>query len=68
MIMGPGIASSLPASSPLEAVPLTADPATALQALTQFFEHRQMLMREDFLQNPSSIQVAVETNKPESDF
>ncbi len=49
VIMGPGIASSLPASSPLEAVPLTADPATALQALTQFFEHRQMLMREDFL-------------------
>jgi PilZ domain len=49
VIMGPGIASSLPATSPMEAVPLIADPAAALRALTEFFEHRQMLMREDFL-------------------
>ena len=48
-IMGPGIASTLPASGPLDAVPAIADPAAAMQALTEFFESRQMLMREDFL-------------------
>ncbi len=48
-IMGPGLASSLPARGPLEVVPSVADPAAALQALTEFFESRQMLMREDFL-------------------
>lgn len=49
VIMGPGIASSLPASGPLEAVPLIADPTAAIQALVEFFESRQMLMRDDFL-------------------
>jgi hypothetical protein len=49
VIMGPGIASSLPAGGPLEAVPPIANPSAALQALTEFFENRQMLMREDFL-------------------
>jgi PilZ domain len=48
-ITGPGIASTLPASGPLDAVPAIADPAAAMQALTEFFESRQMLMREDFL-------------------
>lgn len=49
VIMGPGIASSLPASGPLDAVPLINDASAALQALVEFFESRQMLMREDFL-------------------
>lgn len=49
VIMGPGIASSLPANAPLEAVPLISDPAVAVRALVDFFESRQMLMREDFL-------------------
>jgi hypothetical protein len=49
VIMGPGIASSLPAGGPLEAVPRIADPDAALKALIEFFENRQMLMREDFL-------------------
>ena len=49
VIMGPGIASSLPASAPLNGVPLISDPAAAVQALVEFFESRQMLMREDFL-------------------
>ena len=49
VIMGPGIASSLPADRPLEAVPLITDPGGAVQALVEFFESRQMLMREDFL-------------------
>jgi hypothetical protein len=49
MIMGPGIASSLPSSTPLDAMPTIANPAAAVQALTEFFESRQMLMRDDFL-------------------
>jgi hypothetical protein len=48
-IMGPGIASSFPARGPLDALPPIADPTAAVQALTEFFESRQMLMREDFL-------------------
>jgi PilZ domain-containing protein len=49
VIMGPGIASSLPSSCPLDAVPLVTDPAAAIQELVDFFENRQMLMRDDFL-------------------
>ena len=48
IIMGPGIASSLPSTGPLD-VPLIANPTAALEALTEFFENRQMLMRDDFL-------------------
>jgi len=49
MIVGPGIASSLPASSALKDIPLITDPAAAIQAVVEFFESRQMLMRDDFL-------------------
>jgi len=49
VIMGPGLASSLPANAPLDAIPLISNPAAAIQALTEFFENRQMLMRDDFL-------------------
>jgi hypothetical protein len=49
IIMGPGIASSLPAGGPLAAAPPITNPTAALQALTEFFENRQMLMRDDFL-------------------
>jgi PilZ domain-containing protein len=49
VIIGPGIASSLPATGPLNAVPLITDPGAAVKALMEFFESRQMLMREDFL-------------------
>jgi hypothetical protein len=48
-IMGPGIASSLPSREPLDSLPSIADPGAAVQALTEFFESRHMLMREDFL-------------------
>ena len=44
VVMGPGVASALPATTPLNGVP-----AAAVQALVEFFESRQMLMREDFL-------------------
>jgi hypothetical protein len=49
VIMGPGIASSLPARGPIGVVPLISDAQAAIQALIAFFESRQMLMREDFL-------------------
>jgi PilZ domain len=49
MIMGPGIASTLPSCTPLAAAPTIGDPAAAVQALTEFFESRQMLMRDDFV-------------------
>ena len=49
MVMGPGIAGSVPANSLRDAVPLITDPAAAVQALMEFFEKRHMLMREDFL-------------------
>lgn len=49
MTMGPGIASALPSRGPLEAVPAISDPGAAIPALVEFFEDRQMLMREDFL-------------------
>jgi PilZ domain len=48
-LMGPGIASTLLSGAPLVAVPLIANPASAMLALIEFFENRQMLMREDFL-------------------
>ena len=48
-VMGPGIASSLPATSPLDGMPLISNPQAAIQALTEFFESRQILMRDDFL-------------------
>jgi PilZ domain len=48
-IMGPGIASSLPANGSLEEVPVISDPEAAIQALLDFFENRQVLMREDLL-------------------
>jgi len=48
VIMGPGVASSLPARL-LDSVPTIANPGAALQALLDFFEDKQMLMREDFL-------------------
>jgi hypothetical protein len=49
VIMGPGIASSLPATEPLGAVPLISNPQAAVEALVEFFESCQMLMRDDFL-------------------
>ncbi len=49
LIMGPGIASSLPATDPLKAVPLVPNPQAAVSALIEFFGSRQMLLRDDFL-------------------
>ncbi len=49
LIMGPGIASSLPAMAPLSGVPAIAKPEAAVSALLEFFESHQILMRDDFL-------------------
>lgn len=50
VIMGPGIASSIPSiNNPLKPVPAITNPQAAIQDLLEFFESRQMLMREDFL-------------------
>lgn len=49
IIMGPGIVSSLPSSSPMDTVPLISDAGTAIQALISFFEGHHLLTREDFL-------------------
>lgn len=50
VLMGPGIASSIPSiATPLDAVPAITNPQAAIQSLLEFFESRQMLMREDFL-------------------
>lgn len=48
LIMGPGVASTLPSAS-AETAPVIANPAAAVQDLIEFFSSRQMLMREDFL-------------------
>jgi hypothetical protein len=49
VVMGTGTASPIPSRGPLEGVPLISDPVSAVRALTEFFEVRQMLMRDDFL-------------------
>jgi len=55
--MGPGITSSLPATGPMADLPKISDPAAAIQALVEFFESRQVLMREDFLRVLKQSQV-----------
>jgi len=47
VIMGPGIASTLPARGSLELPPIT-NPSALIQALIEFFQERQLLMRDDF--------------------
>jgi len=47
--MEPGIASSLPAAGTPADMPMISDPGAAIQAVVEFFESRQVLMREDFL-------------------
>jgi len=49
VVMSPRVAASLPPGGASAAVPLIADSSAAVQALTEFFENRQTLMRDDFL-------------------
>lgn len=57
LIMGPGIASTLPSFGPASAAPIVSDPSAAIQALVQFFESRHMLTRDDFLRVLQQSQV-----------
>jgi len=70
VIKGPGIASTLPSTGPLSDVPLLSNPTAALQALVEFFENRQMLMRDDFLRilkKSQSVEAEPSTITPEVD-
>lgn len=49
VVMGPRVASSFVVGGAANAVPLIVDPSAAVKALTDFFENRQMLLRDDFL-------------------
>jgi hypothetical protein len=49
VIVGSGLASSLPVSGSLKALPLISDPGAAVRALIEYFENRQMLTQEEFL-------------------
>lgn len=48
-VTAPGMPSTLPAQTPSISVPTITDSGAAIQRLVEFFDHRQMLMREDFL-------------------
>jgi hypothetical protein len=56
-VTAPGMPSTLPATSPLISVPPITDPAAAIQQLIEFFDHRQMMKREDFLRIMRKSQV-----------
>lgn len=49
VVMGPGLASTLPSRAALEGLPEITNPAAAIEELVHFFDTRQMLMRDDFL-------------------
>lgn len=49
LIAASGVPSSLPAFGPLQNVPEIVHPQAAVQALLEFFQTRQILMRDDFL-------------------
>jgi hypothetical protein len=48
-VTAPGVPSALPAQTPLISVPTITDPGAAIQQLVEFFDNRQMLMRDGFL-------------------
>jgi PilZ domain len=49
LVMGSGMASSIPGTDPLMSIPLLANPEAAVAAIVEFFESRRMLLRDDFL-------------------
>ena len=49
VVMGPGMVSNLPSTTPADAIPSITNPAAAIEQLIEFFESRQILMRDDFL-------------------
>jgi hypothetical protein len=63
VIMGPGIASTLPARGSLELPPIT-NPNAVIQALIEFFHERQLLMRDDFARIIRQSQSSPSTSPP----
>ena len=61
LVMGPRMAPSPSAVDEAEAGSLIADPAAAVRALIEFFENRQMLLRDDFLKILRTSQAARNT-------
>ena len=49
VIVGPGANSPHPTTGPMEGLPPVTSPEAAVRALIEFFEVRQVLMRDDFL-------------------
>lgn len=49
VVMGAGMPSSLPASKPLKSLPPITNAPSAVAALIEFFETRQILLRDDFV-------------------
>jgi len=49
VILGPGISPSAPWGGALMSIQLPADATAALRALAEFFESRQLLMRDEFV-------------------
>jgi hypothetical protein len=49
VILGPGVSPSAPWGGALMSIQLPADATAALRALAEFFENRQLLMRDEFL-------------------
>jgi hypothetical protein len=62
VVVGPGIASTLPCPAGLSDVPLITDAAGVIQELVDFFESRQMLMRDDFLRLLRKSQAKIQAN------
>ncbi len=49
VILGPGVAWAVPPLGESESMPLPPDTTAALRAVAEFFESRQLLMRDEFL-------------------
>ncbi len=49
IIMGPGVQSTHPTAGPMDSLPEITKPEAAVRALVEFFEGRQLLMRDDFV-------------------
>jgi hypothetical protein len=62
VVVGPGIASTLPCPAGMSGVPKITNAAAAIQELVYFFESRQMLMRDDFLRLLRKSQEKIQAN------
>jgi len=49
VIMGPGVQSPYPSTGPMESLGQIGNPGAAVQALVEYFDMHQVMMRDDFL-------------------